>query len=105
GGVTFASGAGEPRHKPEISAADGVSTPLPSGSGLNPFFGSSAAAPHAGGVAALLKSAVPHASASRIRRALQNGALDIEAEGRDRDSGAGVLSAMGSLVDIGAQPA
>jgi len=38
-------GGPEPRLQPSMAAPDGVSTTLPSGSGLNPFFGTSAAAP------------------------------------------------------------
>jgi subtilisin-like proprotein convertase family protein len=80
-----------------------VSTTLPSSSGLNPFFGTSAAAPHAGAVAALLKSAVPSASTTKIRNALKSGALDIGAPGTDRDTGAGIISAFNSLEGIGAK--
>jgi subtilisin-like proprotein convertase family protein len=105
GGVTFGSGGGETRFKPDVSAADGVSTTLPSGSGLNPFFGTSAAAPHAGAVAALLKSAVPTASASRIRAAILAGAVDIEAQDTDQQSGRGIVSAMNALQQVGARPA
>ncbi|HZF16640.1 MAG TPA: S8 family serine peptidase [Steroidobacteraceae bacterium] len=105
GGVTFASGGGEKRRKPEIAGADGVSTTLPPFSGLNPFFGTSAAAPHVAAIAGLIKSAVPGASSSRIRQALVNGALDIEQEGNDRNSGAGIASAMNSLREAGARPA
>jgi subtilisin-like proprotein convertase family protein len=105
GGVTFASGGGEVRKKPDISAADGVSTTLPPDSGLNPFFGTSAAAPHAAGVAALLKSAVPTVTPAKIRTALTGGALDIEGDGVDLSSGAGVVSAMNTLQKGGAKPA
>ncbi len=105
GGVTFGSGGGETRFKPDLSAADGVSTTLPSGSGLNPFFGTSAAAPHAGAVAALLKSAVPTATATKIRNAMLAGAVDIAAQDDDHQSGNGVVSAMESLSQVGAKPA
>ncbi|MGZ6123546.1 MAG: S8 family serine peptidase [Myxococcales bacterium] len=105
GGVTFGSGGGETRFKPDLSAADGVSTTLPSGSGLNPFFGTSAAAPHAGAVAALLKSAVPTATASKIRASMLAGAVDIEAQDTDQQSGKGIVSAMNSLQQVGAKPA
>jgi len=97
GGVTFASGGGEVRNKPDIAAADGVSTTLPGGSGLNPFFGTSAAAPHAGAIAALVKGAVPTISATQLRNAMLQGALDIEASGNDADSGRGIAMAMSSL--------
>ena len=82
-----------------------MSTTLPSGSGLNPFFGTSAAAPHASAVAALLKSAVPTATATRLRNAMLAGAIDIAAQGQDQQSGKGVVSAMEALSQVGAQPA
>ncbi|HEV7559055.1 MAG TPA: S8 family serine peptidase [Kofleriaceae bacterium] len=104
-GATFQSGAGQNRIKPDIAGADGVSTTLPGGSGLNPFFGTSAAAPHVGAIAALMKSAAPGATNAQIRTALLNGALDIAAAGTDRDSGHGIASAMNSLKKIGARPA
>jgi len=46
------------RQKPNITAADGVATSAP---GFSPFYGTSAAAPHAAAIAALLKSAKRHA--------------------------------------------
>ena len=95
----------EVRRKPDVSAADGVSTTLPSASGLNPFFGTSAAAPHAGAIAALIKAAVPTANSAKIYSSLKSGALDIEAAGVDADSGNGVLSAFNSLQKAGAKPA
>ncbi len=100
--VTFAEGGGELRNKPDIAGADGVSTTLPSFTGLNPFFGTSAAAPHVAAIAALVKSAKPTASPNQIRRALLEGAVDIEAAGADRDSGRGVASALGALNKAGA---
>jgi subtilisin-like proprotein convertase family protein len=105
GEPTFAGSAGEVRKKPEVAAADGVSTTLPSNSGLNPFFGTSAAVGHAGAIAALIKSAVPTADATKIYNALKSGALDIEAVGVDVDSGNGVLSVSNSLQKAGAKPA
>jgi subtilisin-like proprotein convertase family protein len=104
-GATFASEGGVLRRKPDLSAADGVSTTLPSATGLNPFFGTSAAAPHAGAIGALLRSAVPRATPAQLRRALLSGSIDIEARGADADSGAGVVSAFNSLLALGAPPA
>jgi subtilisin-like proprotein convertase family protein len=104
-GLTFASKGGVSRAKPDLSAADGVTTTLPSFSGLNPFFGTSAAAPHAGAVAALIKSAVPGITPARIRTALQNGSIDIEEPSTDRNSGRGVASAFSALNRAAAKPA
>jgi subtilisin-like proprotein convertase family protein len=104
-GQTFASHGGVNRAKPDIAAADGVSTTLPAGSGLNPFFGTSAAAPHAGAVAALLKSAVPTATNAKIRTALTTTALDIEGAGTDRNSGRGIVTAFAALQKLGAKAA
>jgi subtilisin-like proprotein convertase family protein len=101
GNILFSSGGGEVRRKPDLTAADGVMTSVP---GFSPFFGTSAAAPHAAAVAALLKSASPRATQNRIRQALTRTALDIEADGIDRDSGAGIVDAYGALDFIGAAP-
>jgi hypothetical protein len=73
--------------------------------GFTPFFGTSAAAPHAAAIAALLKSAKPKLKQDRIRKALTKTALDIEAVGVDRDSGAGIVDAFGALQFIDAAPA
>ena len=92
------------RKKPDLAAADGVSTTLPSFSGLNPFFGTSAAAPHAAGIAALLKSVRPTLKASAVRADLTKSALDIEAPGFDRDAGFGIVDAVATLTAAHATP-
>jgi hypothetical protein len=89
----FSSTGGTVRQKPDLAAADGVRTTLPATSGLNPFYGTSAATPHAGAIAALLKAKNPSLTTSEVRIALTTGVLDIEAAGIDRDSGAGLLMA------------
>ena len=63
----FSSSGGRVRNKPDITAADGVACVTP---GFNPFYGTSAAAPHAAAIAALLLSANPHATTAHIRHAL-----------------------------------
>jgi subtilisin-like proprotein convertase family protein len=105
GAATFAGNAGVTIKKPDASAADGVTTTLPSSNFLNPFFGTSAAAPHAAAIAALAKSAVPSASGTSIMNALKMSALDIEASSFDVDSGNGIISAMTGLQRAGARPA
>lgn len=76
------------RRKPEIVAPDGTDTtffpPPPlnpndvEGNGFPNFFGTSAAAPHAAGVAALLLEIRPNASPNRIYRVLQRTAIDMD---------------------------
>ncbi len=90
----FLATGGAVRQKPDLAAADGVSTSVP---GFLPFYGTSAAAPHAGAIAALLKSYNPALTASQIRVALVAGCLEIEAAGVDPDSGAGLLMATNAL--------
>lgn len=62
--------------KPDIAAADGASAKTP---GFLPFFGTSAAAPHAAAIAALIKSARPDYTAAQILTAMKATALDIRA--------------------------
>ena len=76
--------------KPDIAAADGVLTDTP---GFGTFFGTSAAAPHAAAMAALLLGANPRLTQAEIYAAFTSTALDIEAAGVDRDSGAGIIDA------------
>jgi len=94
GNFLFVTGGGSLRQKPDIAAADRVATTV---SGFNPFPGTSAAAPHAGAIAALLKSFKPTLTAAQIRATLTSTALDIEAAGVDRDSGFGIVMALAAL--------
>jgi len=91
GNVLFATNGGETLLKPEVSAADGVTTHTP---GFMPFFGTSAAAPHAASIAALVKSARPDYTNVQILNAMTATALDIRAPGPDRDSGFGIVMAL-----------
>ncbi|MET0863278.1 MAG: S8 family serine peptidase [Nakamurella sp.] len=79
---------GQVRPKPDITAADGVSTSL---ADFSPFFGTSASAPHAAGIAALAWSGRPTAGPGAIKSAMMSSALDIETPGRDRDTGRGIV--------------
>jgi hypothetical protein len=90
----FSSTGGTVRQKPDITAADDVTTDVP---GFQPFSGTSAAAPHAAAIAALLKSSSPNLTPSQIRTILTNTALDIMSAGVDRDSGAGIVMALVAL--------
>ncbi|WP_410570023.1 S8 family serine peptidase [Amycolatopsis sp. cmx-4-61] len=95
------STGGEVRNKPEITAADGVQTSV---TGFNPFFGTSAAAPHAAAIAALVLSGNPGLPPAEVREALINTAVDIETPGRDNFTGAGVILADKVLAYTGASP-
>ncbi|MEV4142698.1 S8 family serine peptidase [Amycolatopsis sp. NPDC049691] len=95
------STGGEVRNKPEITAADGVQTSV---TGFNPFFGTSAAAPHAAAIASLVLSGNPGLPPSEVREALINTAIDIETPGRDNFTGAGVILADKVLAYTGASP-
>jgi hypothetical protein len=78
--------------KPDFTAADGVSV-TGVGGFSNPFFGTSAAAPHAAAIAGLVKSRNLFQSSSQVRNALFKSAIDIEEAGVDRDSGIGIIMA------------
>ena len=85
----------EVRSKPDIAAVDGVSV---TGAGGFPqrFYGTSAAAPHAAGIAALLKEIMPDATSADIRSAIKDGVVDLYLSGADIFFGEGRLSALGA---------
>lgn len=94
----FLATGGELLAKPDITAADGVTTTTP---GFLTFFGTSAAAPHAAAIAALIKSENPALTASQITTAMKDSAIDIEAPGYDRDSGAGIVMPLRAMATLG----
>jgi hypothetical protein len=65
----------EIRQNPDIVAPDGTSTTVP---GFESFFGTSAAAPHAAAVAALMLDAAPGTSPDTIAQVLQDTAIDMD---------------------------
>ncbi len=77
----------EIRDVPDVAAADGVSTATP---GFNPFFGTSAAAPHGAGIAALIKEMLSSLNAVGMDQRTRRDALDIEDPGDDKVSGSGI---------------
>jgi len=97
GNFLFATNGGTTLVKPDIAAADGVTTRTP---GFSPFFGTSAAAPHAAGIAALAKALNPAATTAQIKSAMTSTALDIDAVGIDRDSGYGIVMAPQTLTAL-----
>ena len=96
----FSSTGGVVRQKPDITAADGVQVTGVGGFG-SPFFGTSAAAPHAAAIAGLIKSANPSFTPAQIRTALTSTAIDIMAAGVDSVSGAGIINAFAATNSLG----
>jgi hypothetical protein len=92
------------RNQPAITAPDGVVTTLPSGSGLNPFLGTSAAAPHAAAVAALIRQAAPSATNTQIYNALKNTATDMNTPGYDFLTGYGLIQADAAIATLNYAP-
>jgi PKD repeat protein len=92
------------RMKPEITAVDGVDTTFffsdPDGDGTDNFFGTSAAAPHAAGVAALLLDEEQGATPAQINAALESSALDMNTLGFDYDSGYGLIQAYDAITAL-----
>ncbi len=99
------------RNKPDASAIDGVAV-TGNGGFVNPFYGTSAAAPHAAGIAALILSCKPSLKAGEpgdnpaadrttLRSALLNTAVDLGTAGMDTTFGAGRLNASAAAAAAG----
>lgn len=87
GNFLFGTNGGSTLQKPDLTAADGGSALTP---GFNPFFGTSAAAPHAAAIAALVRQARPDYTVAQVKAAMTASALDIMGAGVDRDAGYGI---------------
>ena len=68
--------------------------------GIDDFFGTSAAAPHAAGIAALLLEARPGSTPQQINAALEGSAIDMNAAGFDFDSGYGLIQADSAIAAL-----
>ena len=108
----FSSNGGQVLKKPDMTAADGVTVSGVGNFGSSAsscgavsgkcFYGTSAAAPHAAAIAALVKSANLSLTATQIRTALVNSAIDIATgAGWDRDSGVGIIMADAAVGSVG----
>lgn len=90
------------RDKPDFTAVDGVSntffgSPDGDGDGFPDFFGTSAAAPHAAAVAALMRQANPGLSPANVNALLRTNAIDMDVAGFDFESGYGLIQADASI--------
>ncbi len=99
------------RTKPDITGIDGVRV-SGSGGSMTTFFGTSAAAPHVAGVAALLLQCRPDLKAGEsgdspsvdrttLRNLILNNAVDLGTSGMDNTFGAGRLNAYASALAAG----
>ena len=97
GDVTILFPSPEVRSKPDLTGVDGVLTSRP---GFDPFFGTSAAAPHVAGVAALVAEANPSyvlgfpIPSLFFANAMRGTATDLGAGGRDTGFGFGLADAL-----------
>jgi PKD repeat protein/subtilisin family serine protease len=87
----------ETRQKPNIASVDGTDTSFfgsdVEGNGFPNFFGTSAAAPHAAAVAALLRSSEPSLTATQVYARLTSSARLIGTSATDPLTGPGLLDA------------
>jgi subtilisin family serine protease len=94
------------RFKPDLTAPDGVNTTffgtdIPyDDDGFPNFFGTSAAAPHVAGVAALMRQINPALAPLELVSTLRATAVDIEAPGPDELAGDGLIDAYAAVATV-----
>lgn len=86
------------RVKPELVAPDGVATSV---AGFSPFFGTSAAAPHAAGAAALVLSANPTFTPAQLSARLTQTAVPLDSPIPNNTFGFGRIDALQALFGPG----
>jgi subtilisin family serine protease len=90
GNFLAATNGGLSIQSPALTAGDGGATSVP---GFLSFYGTSAAAPAAAAIAALVWQRNPALTNTQLRTLLENSCLDIEGPGREINSGYGILMA------------
>jgi hypothetical protein len=86
----FLASGGTIIRTPSLTAGDGGKTSV---RGFRSFYGTSAAAPAAAAIAAIVWSKAPTLSNAKVRKILETSCLDIEGPGYDNVSGYGILMA------------
>lgn len=90
--------------KPDLAATDGVrNTFFPGGCLVCRFFGTSASAPHAAAVAALVRSSNPFAGSAQVRDALTSTARPVGSYGHTA-AGAGLVDAVDAVGKVISDP-
>jgi len=84
--------------KPDLTAADGVTTATP---GFAPFFGTSAAAPHAAAIAALMLSRNPGLTPAKVLSLMDSAALAVTQPPPGHLAGAGIVDARNAVATAG----
>jgi subtilisin family serine protease len=98
--------------KPDVCAFPGPGIVLLQGSGKSGYLGesnkrrgNSLSAPQAAGVIALMLSANPDLTPWQVKAILEETALDLEREGKDPRSGAGLINALAAVKRASTGPA
>ena len=94
GNFLFSTNGGTTLKKPDLTGADGIFAKTP---GFTPFYGTSAAAPHLAGIAALVLEVRPGYTPAQVKKAMTASALDTEAVGWDENSGFGIAMSSGAV--------
>ncbi len=90
--------AAGPVPKPDLAGPGvGIVSSVPGGGYLS-YSGTSVAAPHVAGVAALMRSANPSLTAAAVERILRSTAKDVGPPGRDSETGEGVVDALAATL-------
>jgi bacillopeptidase F len=92
-----------PVAKPDL-VAPGVDVVSSVGGGYAPMTGTSMAAPHVAGVAALVRSANPSLTGAQVEQILRTTAADVGPPGPDAPSGAGLVDALAATRAAAALP-
>ena len=91
----------EERQVPNITGVDGVQTKIGQlGYFVNPFYGTSASAPHVAAIAALVWEAEPTLTSSEVHNAITSTAVDLGPAGWDNTWGFGRVDAYEAVASV-----